>query len=175
MIYKIYKILSCRSKRCFDGDSANRPTLSFLILLMFCVPSFPQSNSIFIRWDATDKLIRDRKIEKDAAIDSIKKYVPLAIDYLVGQTFLSVGQVSKQDSFRFTKRKDWKYPLAGFTSVAYRNNGDDYKDGDYDYFQGGEFKGHPAHDIFILDKDSNGIEDVTGDKVKAAAMGKSVV
>lgn len=137
-----------------------------LFILMVFMPgthTFSQSSNVFPRWDATDKLIRDRKIEKDAAIDFIKLYVSIAV------------QESKQESFPLTKRKDWKYPLAGFTSVTYRNNGDDYKDGDYDYFQGGEFKGHPAHDIFILDKDSNGIEDVTGEKVKATAMVSGVI
>ncbi|MGH2575098.1 MAG: M23 family metallopeptidase [Ignavibacteria bacterium] len=119
--------------------------------------------SIFSRWDKTDKLIRDRKIDEDSAIDSLRMYVSNAVQHC------------KILDTEFTKRKDWVFPMSGWTKVSYRNNGRDYKDKDFDYFQGGEFKGHPAHDIFILDKDSNGVEDSTLRPVEAAAMVTGVI
>lgn len=133
-----------------------------ILLLSFLInTSYAQYSNLFIRWDKTDKLIREKKIEKDAAIDSIRKYVKFAD---------TISELSQR-----TKQRDWKYPIAGFTEISYRKNGNDYKDDSFDYFQGGEYKGHPAHDIFILDKDSNGIEDVTGKKVEAAAMVNGVI
>jgi hypothetical protein len=103
-------------------------------------------------------LIRDNKIDKDDAIDSIKIYVKIAKQELSLPGFIP------------TKKEGWVYPMTGWTWNSYRTNGKDYKAERFDYFQGGEFHGHPAHDIFILDKDSNGIEDSTGEKVKAVSM-----
>ena len=135
---------------------------------LFIIVSFgnnltSQENNVFQRWHRTDELIRDRKIDKDDAIDSINVYVRLAI------------QEFKKMDLHATKRKDWAFPMSGWTDVTYRSNGKDYRDDGFDYFQGGEFKGHPAHDIFIIDKDSNGIEDSTGKKVYAASMVNGII
>jgi len=112
-----------------------------------------------MRWDALDKLIRDRKVPKHDAIDSIRKFVTSTVDL----------------DLQYTPRNQWLFPLSGCTQVTYRQNGNDYRDSKFDYFQGGEFKGHPAHDIFILDADSNGIEDAANQKVKAVAMVSGVI
>ncbi len=122
-----------------------------------------QALTVFDRWHKTDQLIRDRKIDKDDAIDSILMYVPLAV------------QDFKTRDIPATKRADWVFPMIGWTSVTYRTGGKDYKDAGFDYFQGGEFTGHPAHDIFIIDKDTNVFEDSTGLKVYATAMVTGIV
>jgi len=122
-----------------------------------------QALTVFERWHKTDQLIRDRKIDKDDAIDSIIKYVPLAV------------QDFKTRDIPATKRADWVFPMIGWTSVSYRTDGKDYKDEGFDYFQGGEFTGHPAHDIFIIDKDTNVFEDSTRQKVYATAMVTGIV
>lgn len=135
-----------------------------IIALLFiqCGNLFSQT-TIFQRWHKTDLLIRDRKIDKDDAIDSIGYFVTQAV-----KEFKSSG-------LEPTKKDSWVYPLTGWTKVSYRTGGLDYKDERFDYFQGGEYKGHPAHDIFIPDKDSNGIEDSTGEKVTAVSMVNGVV
>jgi len=135
----------------------------FILLLTLQLYSFSQDQSIFQRWDKTDQLIRERKIDKEDAVDSIAIYVPIALNEF------------KSKGLGVTKRADWFFPMSGWTSVTYRSGGKDYKDEPFDYFQGGEFKGHPAHDIFIMDKDSNGVEDSTGEKVFASAMVTGVV
>lgn len=117
------------------------------------------SNSLFHRWDITDKLIRDRKIDKNDALDSIDYYVSQAVKLKI----------------ETTKRKDWVFPMKGWTKITYRENGKDYRARTFDYFQGGESKGHPAHDIFILDADSNSSEDSTGLKVDAVAMVNGII
>ena len=74
-----------------------------------------------------------------------------------------------------TDKNDWVFPMKKWTKVDYRSGGNDYKDERFDYFQGGESMNHPAHDIFIYDNDSNGVEDSTGQKVLAVAMATGIV
>lgn len=136
----------------------------YILLLLSSADSFSQGKTdIFHRWSYTDNLIWDRKIERDAAVDSIALYVPLAVKYC-----RDIGVI-------FTKTKRWAFPMKGYTNISYRTGGNDYKDEKFDYFQGGESKGHPAHDIFILDSDSNTVEDSTGKKVEATAMVSGVI
>lgn len=134
-------------------------TLIIFFTIQFCL----FSQSIFQRWHQTDILIRDRKIEKDAAIDSIKYFVTQAVN-----EYKAINSLN-------TLKDDWVFPLIDWTQVSYRTGGQDYKDKRFDYFQGGEYKDHPAHDIFILDKDSNGVEDSLGKKVTAVSMVNGVV
>jgi peptidoglycan LD-endopeptidase LytH len=137
--------------------------ISLLAFISIQTVLLSQALTVFERWHKTDQLIRDRKIDKDDAIDSIIKYVPLAV------------QEFKTRDIPTTKRADWVFPMIGWTSVSYRSDGKDYKDEGFDYFQGGEFTGHPAHDIFFPDKDTNALEDSTGQKVYATAMVTGIV
>jgi murein DD-endopeptidase MepM/ murein hydrolase activator NlpD len=139
-------------------------TLFTVFAFTFVLSLRARDNPSFIdRWQLTDTLIRDNMIAKDAAIDSIKIYVPLAVDYC------------KKMNVQFTKRTDWVFPISGYTATEYRSSGNDYIDDRFDYFQGGEYHGHPAHDIFILDNDSNGVEDATGKRVDAVAMASGII
>ncbi len=134
-----------------------------LSIILFHNISFAQVSPVFERWHKTDQLIRDRKIDEDDAKDSIAMYVKLGV-----LEFKQLGVTG-------TTRNNWVFPMFGFTWTGYRTDGKDYKDEDFDYFQGGEFHGHPAHDIFILDKDTNCIEDSTGKEVYAVAMVNGIV
>jgi len=131
--------------------------------LIFFINGICQDTGIFRRWDKTDQLIMDAKIPKDDAIDSISMFVDYANKFF------------KESGLKTTPRENWVFPMMGWTSVSYRNNGNDYGDVYFDYFQGGESHNHPAHDIFILDKDSNGVEDSTGKKVDAVSMVNGIV
>ncbi len=137
----------------------------FLIFfIIFKLNSYSQvDKSLFERWSKTDDLIWDTKIDRDAAVDSIALYVPLAVKYC------------KENGVQFTKRKDWVFPMKGWTKVSYRRDGNDFIDDKFDYFQGGESHGHPAHDIFIRDIDANTLEDSTNKQVDALAMVSGVV
>ncbi len=131
--------------------------------MYFTCSVIAQNNSIILRWNNVDTLIRDKKIEPDDAIDSLKKIIPLTLKFCGDNGII------------FTKRNEWVFPMSNFTKTSYRDNGNDYRDEAFDYFQGAEFWGHPAHDIFILDKDSNSIEDSTGKNVNATAMVSGVI
>ncbi len=135
----------------------------FFLFIIFTISLSINSQSIFERWHKTDQLIRDRKIDEDAAMDSIKMYVKLG-----KAEYKSYGIAG-------TKRSDWVFPMSDFTWYSYRSDGKDYKDEFFSYFQGGEFKGHPAHDIFIIDKDTNSFEDSTGRQVPAISMVNGIV
>lgn len=138
---------------------------SIILFLILTVSNcFAQADStLFRRWSKTDNLIWVNKIERDAAVDSIALYVPLAVKYCIKM------------GVHFTKRKDWVFPMKGYTKIGYRSKGEDYRDSRFDYFQGGESHGHPAHDIFIRDIDANSLEDSTGKHVDALAMVSGVV
>ncbi len=134
--------------------------LSFITIQAIAIS---QELTVFERWHKTDLLIRDRKIDESDARDSIALFVKLGV-----QDFKTRGIPG-------TPRNNWIFPMFGFTWTGYRADGMDYKDEDFDYFQGGEFHGHPAHDIFILDKDTNCTEDSTGKEVYATAMVTGIV
>ncbi len=135
----------------------------FVFIFFITNLAFSQDKDLYSRWNKTDSLIMINKIDKKSAIDSMKLYVPLAV-----ADFKSLNAA-------MTDRKKWVFPMKGWTKIAYRADGDDYKDELFDYFQGGESMNHPAHDIFILDNDSNGVEDATGQKVQATAMATGIV
>ncbi len=138
--------------------------MKLLILFIILTASVSiSSQSIFERWHKTDQLIRDRKINENDAMDSIKMYVKFG-----KAEFKTYGIAG-------TKRSDWVFPMSDFTWYSYRSDGKDYKDEFFSYFQGGEFKGHPAHDIFIIDKDTNSFEDSTGRQVPAISMVNGIV
>lgn len=137
--------------------------MKYILICFIFFSAAINAQSIFERWHKTDQLIRDRKIDEDDAMDSIKMYVKLGV-----KEFRAYGIPG-------TKRSDWVFPMSDFTWSSYRTDGKDYKDRFFSYFQGGEFKGHPAHDIFVLDKDTNTFEDSTGRQVPAIAMVTGIV
>lgn len=140
----------------------NHKVIIILLTILPAITIFPQDN-IITRWHKTDLLIMERRIPKDAAIDSIAKYVE------------ATKEILSTKKFRPTVRAKRVFPMTGWTKLDYRQNGEDYDDIYFDYFQGSESSNHPAHDIFILDKDSNGVEDSTGKKVEALSMVNGIV
>jgi hypothetical protein len=135
----------------------------FFLLIFLYADIFSQETDIFERWDRTDKLIWDKKIMKVNAVDSIKLYVEEA------------KKILRDKGLTYTDTDEWVFPMRGYTEIRYREGGKDYRAKFFDYFQGGDSKGHPAHDIFILDKDSNKLEDNTGKMIEALSPVNGVV
>ena len=80
--------------------------MKIIILFVFAliaIETFTFSQSVFERWHKTDQLIRDRKIDEDAAMDSIMLYVKLG-----KKEFKTYGIPG-------TKRSDWVFPMKDFT------------------------------------------------------------
>jgi hypothetical protein len=68
------------------------------------------------------------------------------------------------------------FPLKGYTTTAIGGTkGEGYKPAGYNYFDGNDHKGHPAHDIFINDKDQDCKDDNTGKEVTVLAVQSGIV
>lgn len=114
-------------------------------------------------WSETDKKIVEGKIDKEAAAEEMKSYLKPAARF-----FMKMGGKN-------VKREQWVFPLANYSIISFRDDGNDFRLGEYDYFQGSNSKGHPAHDIMILDADKNLLDDSTGQPVDVVSMGSGLV
>ena len=119
--------------------------------------------SVCDKWDRLDKQIVNLEIDKEDAVELMEKYEMEVVKYFI------------ENNGRYVKRDEWVYPLKTFTSVTHRDNGNDYRLSTYDYFQGSNTKGHPAHDIFILDDNKDLLDDSTGKQVDIVSMSSGVV
>ncbi|HTJ12086.1 MAG TPA: M23 family metallopeptidase [Dinghuibacter sp.] len=70
----------------------------------------------------------------------------------------------------------WTFPLKGYTYTAIGGtNGNGYADKGYRYLDGNRHLAHPAHDIFIRDKDQDQMDDRTGAPVDVLAVSDGIV
>jgi len=70
----------------------------------------------------------------------------------------------------------WTFPLKGYQANAIggtRGNG--YSDKGYNYLDGNKHSAHPAHDIFIHDKNQDDLDDKTGKPVDVLAIADGIV
>ncbi len=144
--------------------------LNFLIILLFLFTflsyTFSQSKSssnICEKWNALDEKIKTGKIEYDDAVELLVSYEPEVIKFY------------KNNGGGIFKRNEWVFPLRNFTSIYYREGGNDFRLSTYDYFQGSNSKGHPAHDIMILDENKDLLDDSTLKPVDIVSISGGVV
>ena len=70
----------------------------------------------------------------------------------------------------------WIFPLQGYkTSAIGGINGNGYSDEGYNYLDGNKHTAHPAHDIFINDKNQDALDDKTGKPVSVLAVDDGVI
>lgn len=127
--------------------------------------AYTQSVDLLIceKWNQLDKKITNSTIEKEAALELFEFYEPLIHKYFDFKKGIKI------------RRSDWVFPMKNFSKIYYRDNGNDYRLGKYDYFQGSNSKGHPAHDIMILDSNKNLMDDSTLNYVDVVSMSSGVV
>jgi murein DD-endopeptidase MepM/ murein hydrolase activator NlpD len=115
-------------------------------------------------FDSVNTLVRDRKIAQQAALQLLQKIMP---------------QISAE-YFR-QRRKDvpsspMVFPLKGYTPNAIGGvKGNGYVSKGYSYFDGNKHAGHPAHDIFISDKNQDCMDDKTNKYVPVFSVSDGVV
>ncbi|HMQ68415.1 MAG TPA: M23 family metallopeptidase [Ignavibacteria bacterium] len=114
-------------------------------------------------WDKLDKEIINGTIDDSDAEDLMEEYEPYIIRYF------------KEQNGKKVLKSEWVFPLNNYTSIYYRENGNDYRDENYDYFQGSDTRGHPAHDIMILDENKDLLDDSTLKPVDIVSMSSGVV
>lgn len=70
---------------------------------------------------------------------------------------------------------EWVFPLRGYNYHAIGGGGSGYSDKGYNYLDGNKHTAHPAHDIFINDKNQDCIDDHTHKPVDVLAVDYGIV
>jgi len=141
-------------------------TISVFIICLKSAISFGQYDKLHIaceQWNKLDEKIKTQTIAKDEALALLKKFEK------------EILEAVQETKFHMISREDWVFPLKHFSKISYRDGGNDYKLKNYDYFQGSNSKGHPAHDIFILDENKDLLDDSTLKPVDVVSMSSGYV
>ncbi len=135
-----------------------------LILFLLAIPSHLLSqNDPAFEWNLLYPKIRDRLISKEEAREKLK-----GLEVLLKDLYLKTTTREQDDRLCF--------PLKGYGSSAIGGKeGSGYQIRDYDFFDGNQHKGHPGHDIFIHDKNQDGLDDATGKPVEIIAASSGIV
>lgn len=157
-------------------NNKNTFILLFSILVIVCFSDFTFSAdppSIFPlpdrclpceKFHELNTQIRDNLIDKKTAVVRFRMVVRELEEYA-----LKIG-LSARIQFPCV------FPLQGYTPSAIGGKrGSGYVSGGYDYFDGNAHTGHPAHDIFIRDRNQDALDDLTGKPVNVLAMNGGLV
>jgi len=125
---------------------------------------FTASDDPCIEFDSLYVLIREGEISKQIAIPKINEVISN-----LNKFFINKGGVE-------FKNEDWVFPLRGYSAKEIGGaNGSGYVAKGYDFFDGNKHGGHPAHDIFIHDKNQDCVDDNTNEPVDVISMSSGVV
>ncbi len=119
-----------------------------------CLADSPQE------WNLLQALVRDNKISREEARERIVE--------LHGQLLALFRDKEQNGNKAFpVKGGSWR-DMGGEKGSGFVAKG-------YDFYQGNRHGGHPAHDIFILDKDQDSLHDRTGSPVEVLAFLPGIV
>ncbi len=115
-------------------------------------------------FNSLNNKIRDGLVSKQEALKRIQTLLPQIKNYFY-----------KHGGQDVTKSR-WIFPVQGysFTTIG-GTNGSGFIASGYDYFDGNKHGGHPAHDIFISDKNQDCIDDITKKQVNVLSMTGGIV
>jgi murein DD-endopeptidase MepM/ murein hydrolase activator NlpD len=133
-------------------------------LASFCAfsPILSQGDPAF-EWHLLYIKIRDSQISKEEALARLRALEPLFED-----RYLKSWSRKSEDRLGF--------PLRGYgPSAIGGKGGSGYQPKGYDFFDGNRHKGHPGHDIFVQDKNQDGLDDVTGRPVDVISASTGMV
>lgn len=115
-------------------------------------------------FNSLNNKIRDGLISKQDALKKIQILLPQIKQYLY------------ENGGRNIEKSNWIFPVQGYSSKSIGgSNGSGYITLSYDYFDGNNHGGHPAHDIFIADKNQDCIDDITKKPVNVLSMTGGIV
>lgn len=142
-----------------------------IILFLVCfLPITPLAADPITDWGNYEVNVRDGIINEATA----KAELPGIIDI--------IRQVCSK--YNFTDNQLWIFPLKGYSLESIAAKGSDYQPDivygvspikGYNFFDGNRHGGHPAHDIFIKDRNQDRGDDITGQHVETVAMVDSLV
>ena len=139
-------------------------TLLIVTLASFCAfsPVLSQGDPAF-EWHLLYLKIRDSQISKEEALARLK-----GLEVLLKGHYARTGSGKLEDRLVF--------PLKGYgPSAIGGKNGSGYQSQGYDFFDGNHHKGHPGHDIFILDRDQESLDDVIRKPVEVVSVSSGIV
>lgn len=114
-------------------------------------------------WYAIMRQVRDKKLQRRQAVDSMRNFIEELNLYII------------KNNPKVYKDNEWVFPVKGYTaSVIGGTNGSGFVVADFDFYDGST-GGHPAHDIFIADKNQDCIDDNTNQPVKILSMSGGIV
>jgi len=133
-----------------------------LLLLLWVVAAVP--NPPEIRFDRLVKQVRDGEIDRQAA--------QVAFQSLLRETAATCrARCGEGDA-----GGRWVFPLAGYGPAAIGGTrGEGYQPGRFDFFDGNRHRGHPAHDLFIHDRDQDALDDATRLPVGVVSVSAGIV
>jgi len=124
----------------------------------------PAAESPTVDFNALNTRIRDGLISHDSAQHQLRQLVPQ-----LAALFYQKGGAHADEA-------SWRFPVEGYTArVIGGTNGSGYVADGYDYFDGDAHQGHPAHDLFIADRNQDGMDDVTHRPVNVLSMTPGIV
>jgi peptidoglycan LD-endopeptidase LytH len=136
-------------------------TISIFVLLYPSILS-PQTNPAS-EWHLLYPKIRERLISKEEAREKLK-----GLEILLKDFYLKTTNREQDDRLCF--------PLKGYgPSAIGGKEGSGYQIQGYDFFDGNQHKGHPGHDLFIRDKNQDGLDDETGKPVEVIAAASGII
>jgi murein DD-endopeptidase MepM/ murein hydrolase activator NlpD len=139
-------------------------TLIIVTLASFCAfsPVLCQGDPA-AEWHLLYLKIRDSLISKEEALAKLKSLEPLLKDH-----YIKSWERKSEDRFSL--------PLKGYgPSSIGGKGGSGYQPEGYDFFDGNRHKGHPGHDIFIRDKNQDGLDDVNGRPIEVISVSSGIV
>lgn len=117
-----------------------------------------------LQFDKLNTMVRDGRINRETARQAIQELLPKIRNYF----YANGGTDSAPEA--------WRFPIEGYGAKSIGGkNGSGYLPKGYDYFDGNKHGGHPAHDIFITDKNQDELDDMTGKPANVLSVRNGVV
>jgi len=143
-------------------------TLAIIFIFSFCnifaKNIITDTNNVCQQFNELNTQVRDGEISKSDAKEKILNLIPKIRDYF-----------NNNGGKQYTS-DDWVFPLRGYgPSAIGGRHGNGYKANDYNFYDGNKHGGHPAQDIFILDRDQNCLDDNTDEPVDVLSMSSGIV
>ena len=114
-------------------------------------------------WMSLMRQVRDAKLQRKQAVDSMGR--------LTDELYMYMYLKNKEP----VDKSEWVFPVRGYNWSAIGGvQGSGYVVADFDFFDNNS-GGHPAHDIFINDKNQDAIDDNTNKPVEILSMSGGIV
>ncbi len=159
--------------------------LLLLVVNLACDQSGPESNTSAIKSSPSNQPRADASVDNESPCMQFDKLNTLVRDGLIARETARAGikeLLPRLKAYYYANggldapRDDWVFPVLGYNQRSIGGvGGNGYVPGGYDYFDGNRHGGHPAHDIFILDKNQDELDDNTKRTVEVLAMKSGVV